>query len=247
MSFADAIPEFEGDPNSSGVQVLECGERLATLESGGRIWIVPAYHQLGYPTASDRIMLRTGVVEALQRAASSLPPGLSILVWDGLRTLDTQKEIAARFAGTLSQTVPDPVERDAAVRRYVSGLPSSEEEYSLMPPPHTTGAAIDLTLADAYGRPCDLGARFDQFDETAWLTHCETVCRSSNSSPADWERRDLRRILFWAMTRAGFAPYIYEYWHFEFHTRRAAAFHGSPVAAYGPALPFAPPRRIPCN
>lgn len=92
-----------------------------------------------------------------------------------------------------------------------------------------------MTLADASGQPLDLGADFDQFDEIAWPTHFESLGELSSK---DRERRAFRRVLYWTMVDAGFAPYPWEYWHFEVGTRRAAAHRGETTASYGPALPF---------
>jgi D-alanyl-D-alanine dipeptidase len=232
------IPEIGGDPDVSQVRVCESGEGLSMVTTGGRIWVAPAYAQLGFTTAMNTIWLRTGTFEALQRAAASLPAGMSILVWDGVRSLETQREIAERFLCSLSHLRIDLRERETIVRQYVSPLPASEVEYHGQPPPHATGGGVDVSLADERGRPLDLGAGFDQFDLTAWLTYYERVCRKGGASQADRDRCLLRRVLYWAMTAVGFAPYVWEFWHFEYRTRRAAAFYNEPTANYGPAVPW---------
>ncbi len=232
------IPKIENDPDLRGVRVRDCGEPVAVVEGGGRIHVLSAYHALGFATASKRIHLRIGALDALLRAADSLPSGLTILVWDGLRSLNTQREIAERFMRTLSQGRMTHGERDATLTRYVSALPSSIEEHRSAPPPHATGGALDVTLADARGCALDLGAEFDQFDDAAQPSYFEPSWDQQGALETDRCRCRLRRLLFWAMTGAGFAPFHSEFWHFEFRTRRAAAYYGESIAAYGPAVPF---------
>ena len=192
--------------------------------------ILHAYHQRGFATAASDIWLRSGVAAALDLAACSLPVGLNILVWDGLRTLETQREIIERFRASVSHL--DIAERDDLCRRYVSPLPATADAYCKAPPPHTTGGAVDVTLCDHAGCPLDLGADFDEFEEIAWLTAFEGS-HASKLAEEDVRRRNRRRTLYWAMIGASFAAYKWEFWHFELGTRRAAASAGSPAAVYG--------------
>jgi D-alanyl-D-alanine dipeptidase len=218
------------------VRLVECGEDLTTIQSGARIWVQPAYYALGYETATNVLQLRIGTVDALRRAIRFLPNGISIILWDGFRTLATQREITERFRKKLSLAISSARERECLIRRYISPLPTSETEWRAIPPPHSTGGAVDLTLGNDRGQPLDMGAEFDQFDEVSSVTHYERDI--DNSSALDQARREMRRILYWSMTRAGFAPYPFEFWHFEYRTRRAAAFYGHSIADYGPAVPF---------
>lgn len=238
MKKLQPIPVLRTDPDASGVRVVECGEKLAPVQAGERIWVQPAYYELGYETATNVFQLRIGTVEALRRAVQHLPDSISIILWDGLRTLNTQREISERFERSLSPRISNPLERERVIRRYVSPLPTSEIEYNTIPPPHSTGGAVDLTLGNDRGQPLDLGAEFDQFDETASIAHFEHPSDGFVLSALDLARREMRRMLYWSMTKAGFAPYPCEFWHFEYRTRRAAAFYGSAIADYGPAMPF---------
>jgi D-alanyl-D-alanine dipeptidase len=74
------------------------------------------------------------------------------------------------------------------------------------PPPHLTGGAVDLTLADGDGRPLDLGTDFDAFVPEAGARALEDL-----AVPA----RELRRRLFWTMADQGFTAYVEEWWHFD--------------------------------
>jgi D-alanyl-D-alanine dipeptidase len=96
-----------------------------------------------------------------------------------------------------------------------------------------------VTLSDDIGRPLDLGADFDQFTQAAHLSHFEAMAKSSLNASNRNRRRLRRRVLYWAMTAAGFAPYRFEFWHFEHKTLRAAAHFGHNFAEFGPAVPWA--------
>lgn len=232
------IPNPAEAPDGSRVKILESFEPLVAVDPTKRIRLAPAYYAMGFASAENSISLRSEALSALHIAANSLPDDMTLLIWDGVRSLSTQKEIADRFVEALRDQLVGEVELNKIVAQYVSPLPTSVSEFLAGPPPHTTGGAVDLTLADARGRPLDLGAKFDQFDETAWLTHYEAGASTRSLSRRARQCCALRRILYWTMTEAGFAPYPWEFWHFEYGTRRAAAFRGADVAKYGPAVPF---------
>lgn len=238
MSRPPPIPPHEEEPDQRRVVVRETFDPLVVVEATKRIRVAPAYHAMGYTTAADSVELRTGALNALHVAANSLPTGMCLLIWDGLRSLRTQREIIHRFAEDLRRQVEHEHEVQALLEKYVSPLPESLATFTAAPPPHATGGAVDVTLSDESGRPLDLGAAFDQFDRTAWLTHYERSLPIVGAPRHFARRRTLRRTLYWSMIRAGFAPYPWEFWHFEFGTRRAAAFHGMESADYGPAVPF---------
>ena len=54
----------------------------------------------------------------------TLPKGISIVVYDGLRSLQTQKEIADRFAAALTNTPMSDDDRAATISRFVTPLPA---------------------------------------------------------------------------------------------------------------------------
>src|SRR5205814_1334819 len=70
---------------------------------------------------------------------------------------------------------------------------------------HNRGAAVDLTLVDAAGRPLEMPSGFDDFSERAhpgW----------AGASPA--ARRNVARLEE-AMAAEGFEPLPTEWWHFD--------------------------------
>ena len=71
---------------------------------------------------------------------------------------------------------------------------------------HTRGTAIDVTLIDRLGNELKMPTAFDDFTERAH--------RSSTQWTAE-ERANSRKLEA-VMTKHGFIPYPYEWWHFDY-------------------------------
>ena len=152
--------------------------------------------------------LRKSVVGRLMRANAELPVGWNLVLLDGYRTLDFQRELMAHYFSK-------PV--DAGV--YVSN-PSDPE----LRPPHATGGAVDITLGVS-GDALELGTSFDEFTPRASLSFFETL--------PDCPEKTARRLLASVMTGAGFAPYPSEWWHWSFGDQFWAASFDEPTARFG--------------
>ena len=185
----------------------------------------PRYHAAGLPGALTRGWVREGVAERLVRAAASLPDAHGLVVWDGYRPIATQAALYDTYLDELTMIHPDwPADAlEEAAARYVT--PPSRS--AVAPPPHLTGGAVDLTLSDGDGRAIPLGTDFDAFVP-------EAATRGLEEVPG--RERDLRRILFWAMSDQGFTAYHEEWWHFDYGDQFWGLATGRP-AIYGAAEP----------
>ena len=223
----EPIPEVAWLRRPEEVPIRECGDPVVLVRPGDGIHVAPAYHHRGIPSAADEIRIRARVLDRLREVSASLPDGIDLVLWDALRTLETQYDLVEHFRSTLPAGWSER-KRQETVERYLAPGPASEEEFRADPPPHSTGGAVDLTLCDAEtGAPLSLGAEFDQFDQTSWLRHFEDT---------EGEVRTLRRTLYRAMLSHGFSPYPWEYWHYELDTPVHAAYYGLPHARYGAAV-----------
>ncbi|MSO44034.1 MAG: D-alanyl-D-alanine dipeptidase [Thermoleophilia bacterium] len=194
---------------------------IAGLHS--RIVEDPRYFAMGLPGSLPACWVRAGVGKRLVRVAESLPGDLVLLIWDGWRSIPTQSALFEAYVEELAQQYPDLAREDLdrMARPYVT--PPDPGHHA--PPPHLTGGAVDLTLAQGDGTELDLGTGFDAFVPEAGSAALEDI---------DIPARAHRRLLFHAMTDAGFTAYREEWWHFDYGNQFWGAVTGRP-AIYGPA------------
>ena len=199
------IPPLAPTDGWRDVEIVPVDEPLVPVaDIGPRVHDDPRYHADGLPGALERGWVRQGVAERLARVAAALPDGLGLVVWDGYRPIATQAALYGAYLDELTMVHPDwPADAlEQAAARYVT--PPSRSVVA--PPPHLTGGAVDLTLADGEGRAIPLGTDFDAFVP-------EAATRGLEDVPG--RERDLRRVLFWAMHDQGFTSYHEEWWHFD--------------------------------
>lgn len=212
------------DPLVAAVPVRECGERLVDVrtakgEGSGRSLLVDFREQAGDDTSFA--LLREGVLRRLLHAEELLPTGLRLLFVEGYRPPALQRHYFEEYVDQLRALHPERPADDihAAASRYVS------------PPdiaPHSAGAAVDLTLADAEGRELDLGTRMNADPEES-----EGACYT-DAPHIGAEARAHRAVLGAALTGAGLVNYPTEWWHWSYGDRYWALASGAPAALYGP-------------
>lgn len=175
-------------------------EPLVVIEHR-RIRTLSNYWHAGWDNAEPTMRLRREAFTRLTTAANSLPDGFGIAVFDAYRPLALQAELYdAAYA--------DPELPPGFVAEPLADLDA--------PPPHTTGGTVDCTLTFE-GIPLALGTDFDDFTELAFP-------QSLEDTPV--VERELRRLLYHVMHRAGFVLLHCEWWHFEYGTRRWASITG---------------------
>ncbi|MEV0405195.1 M15 family metallopeptidase [Actinoallomurus sp. NPDC050550] len=210
------------DARVAAVPVRECGESLVDVRRAPSL--LTAVRPEDEPAA---YFVREGVLERLVKAQASLPGGVRLLLVEGYRPLSLQRRYFEGYADQLRTENPGwPDERVVtAASRFVS------------PPeiaPHSAGAAVDLTLADADGRELDLGTPIDASPEES-----VGACYTAAGNIGD-EARGNREILAEVLTAAGLVNYPTEWWHWSYGDRYWALAGGTAAALYGPcALPAA--------
>jgi len=102
------------------------------------------------------------------------------------------------------------------------------------PPPHSTGGAVDLTLADATGQPLAMGGAIDAIGPVSEPDHfAPAAVADPGSEAASWHRHRIR--LGEVMVAAGFARHPNEWWHFSHGDQLWAWSLGETTAHYGRA------------
>jgi D-alanyl-D-alanine dipeptidase len=229
------------------VPIADCGEPLVPVQSGTVALTEPhPYAALGAPygTASPW-MLRQRVLAALLRAQDELGarrPGWTLKLFDAYRPNPVQAFMVwrefrrqaelvgaslAAFDKPADLQVRDPglYERLASRVFEFWGIPSDDPR---TPPPHSTGAAVDLSLLDADGREVDMGCPIDETTERAYPDHYAHA-----SSPPMRGYHEHRLLLDEVMRSAGFRRHGNEWWHFSLGDQMWAWTAGEPVAVYG--------------
>ncbi len=178
-----------------------------------------AYVALGAPYNGDSPwLLRSGVLEALLEAQKSLAsqrPGWKIMVFDGYRPNAVQEfmvmrefRIQAEAANFDPDHLTESQQEQLAEKVYrLFGIPS---ENPATPPPHSTGAAVDCTLADESGKEVDMGSPIDENSDRSNPNHF------AEAEDAAGKKAHQNRILLHDIMQAnGFLRHHAEWWHFS--------------------------------
>ncbi len=210
-----------------------------------------APYERAFASANRRVRTRRSVAELLAQVNAALADdGVELFALNGYRPLALQQELWDFFMARCDEVIDKPTDADriAFAGRYCSDPRHYDPADPTSWPTHITGGAIDLTLrATQSGEPLYMGGIFDDPDALSHTAHFEKVLRQLGGnehalSLSDREALKNRRLLYWAMTEAGFANYTYEWWHYDFGTqmwladRRGGTAAAAPHSAwYGPA------------
>lgn len=220
------IPLLSEPPNWARLPILDCGEPLAALANTERLQAHSLYAELKIPGAPTVVTVRAGVRDRLIAAGDLLPPGIALVVFDGFRPLVVQQWLWDDFSARIR--AENPGFSDDAVGESVRQFVAFPETDPLAPPPHRTGGAVDVYLiATATGVPLPMGTEADEITpaaRTRWFEDHPEEPFTTN-----------RRLLFHAMTGAGFTNYLGEWWHFDWGNQRWANASGVDKALYGVA------------
>lgn len=211
------------------ISIVECEEPLVDLARYDFL-LEPVYFKQGL-ALDDKMMIRESVAEKLLTARQSLPGEYNFKIWDAYRTIEVQKKLFDSFTGQLRSEHSGWTEDK--IREHASCFVCSPDARFI--PGHLTGGALDLTLVDKEGNELVMGTDFDEFVEKAntyhfdgkqSLTEEEEICKAN------------RILLRSALIKEDFAPYPFEWWHFNFGNQAWAHDKGKEFAIYGDANKF---------
>jgi len=201
------------------IPIVECGEPLVPIPlEQFTVDLIHPYVKLGadYQGASP-YFLRQGVLEALIRSQATLQqehPGWKISIFDAYRPVEVQQymvdytftqavQAKGWTVGELSSSQRDEIWAEVC---EFWAVPSTDPA---TPPPHSTGAAVDVTLADSDGNPVEMGG---EIDELSPRSHPHYYANAQTAR--DRQYRTHRQILATAMQSSGFRRHPGEWWHF---------------------------------
>jgi zinc D-Ala-D-Ala dipeptidase len=202
------------------VPIQDCGEPLEPLPPEQLDLANPHFYQsLGAPYGDKSpFYLRRGVLRALLQAQATLAAdhrGWRIRVFDAFRPVAVQQfMVDYTFRDLLLQRglrevdLTDQQRQSLLTQVYQFWAPPSADP--AMPPPHSTGAAVDVTLVDERGQVVDMGSPIDEISDRSLPNH---FSESNDPAAQQWHR--YRSLLNQVMTAAGFRRHPQEWWHFS--------------------------------
>ncbi|NMF82125.1 M15 family metallopeptidase [Nodosilinea sp. P-1105] len=202
------------------IPIFDCGEPLVPIPLEHFAVVRPhPYQRLGAPYGDKSpYFLRQGVVAALLQAQQYLQahhPGWRLQIFDAFRPIAVQRFMVEHTLADLARSHRlDPTALTAAQQEALMvevlqfwAWPSDDPA---TPPPHSTGAAIDLTLVDSDGQPVAMGSAIDDVSPRSFPDHFQAY----GEGPEQAYHRH-RQYLYQAMAAAGFCRHPKEWWHFS--------------------------------
>ncbi|MEP0855750.1 M15 family metallopeptidase [Trichocoleus sp. DQ-U1] len=201
------------------IVIVECGEPLTAIPLEQFAVVSPhPYEKLG-ATYGDRspYYLRQGVLESLIAAQHQLAvtnPDWRIDLFDAFRPVEVQQfMVDYTFAEVVQAQGLNLIELTEAQRQaiweivYQFWAPPNLDPAT--PPPHSTGAAVDITLVDNTGKTIDMGG---EIDEISARSHPDYYANSTQAVEQQYHFH--RQLLNDVMLQAGFRRHPNEWWHF---------------------------------
>ncbi|MEI6427328.1 MAG: M15 family metallopeptidase [Pseudanabaena sp. ELA607] len=217
------------------VTIVECHESLQDIPQGILTTKPHPYQVLGAPYGqASPFCLRQGVLNALLRAQEELQkqyPHLHLKVFDAYRPIAVQQFMVdytfnqqLKHRGWLAPEI-SPIQKAEVMTEVLKfwAIPSDDPA---TPPPHSTGAAIDLTIANYYGQELDMGSPIDEISERSYpdyFRHSVTNLQAHNH----------RNLLKTVLVNQGFVQHPHEWWHFSLGDQLWAWQSGASQARYG--------------
>ena len=202
------------------VPIVECGEPLVNyLEVAPEILFDrPRF------TYRRELFARKSLAERLSQAARNLPEGYKLAVIECWRAPIIQQRMYKAVWKRFQER--NPHWNEAHLKRVVNQFTAPMDPR--VPPPHTTGGAVDLTLIGPGGERCDLHGPFDAHDPKGFFFDAPGLSDAA---------RDNRAILAKALLSAGVTNYPSEYWHWSYGDQGWAYRGEEPNALYGAITP----------
>ena len=202
------------------VPIQECGEPLVAIPV--ELFAIETPHSYIKCGADYGGMspyyLRQGVLDRLIQAQTGLEklhPSWQIQIFDAYRPVEVQQYMVDyTFRQTCDRRNLDLAKlSDLEIEQIwqdvyqIWAVPSFDLE---TPPPHSTGAAIDVTLVDEDRIPLDMGSPIDEMSDRSTPGYFD-----KSNDPLEQQYRQHRQLLARIMTDVGFLRHPDEWWHFS--------------------------------
>ena len=222
----------------SPIPIEECGEPLQDLPREFLRMEPHPYMALGAPygASGNPFQLRQGVVQRLLKAQQRLSdhdPSLRLSIFDAWRPIAVQAFMVEHSIADLCRERGVELMSGDAFDRVVADVGrfwAAPSRDPATPPPHSTGAAVDLTLSSREGIPLEMGGEIDAIGA---ISEPEHYAGKEDPDARCWHQR--RQLLADVMDASGFAQHPNEWWHYSFGDQLWAWRKGAAVAVYAEA------------
>lgn len=204
-------------PSVSDLRYAEVDEEFVDIYkySNGKILVQMEYFIAGRDGAINIAYVRRSVADRLMHAASLLPEGYQLKIYDAWRPYEVQRSLFDEYFAQLKSLPENDRLTDDELCEKAKTFVSMPDRGIRFAYVHSSGGAIDLTVVDPEGNELDMGCGFDDFTPVA-----NTASLEGSSSIVE---RDNRRLLYHVMTEAGFTNFPSEWWHYDFGDKFWAA------------------------
>ncbi len=223
----------------SPIPIEECGEPMQDLPREFLRMEPHPYMALGAPygASGNPFQLRQGVVQRLLKAQQRLSdhdPSLRLSIFDAWRPIAVQAFMVEHCIADLCRERGVELMSGDAFDRVVADVGrfwAAPSRDPATPPPHSTGAAVDLTLSSSEGTPLEMGGEIDAIGA---ISEPEHYAGQEDPDARCWHQR--RQLLADVMDASGFAQHPNEWWHYSFGDQLWAWRKGAAVAVYAEAV-----------
>ena len=165
--------------------------------------------------------VRATVAEMIAQAAESLPAGLQLQIIQGYRSMDQQRVMYEHVKQLFAAQHPEW--NKATLHRVTNTMSAPPDDRC--PPPHSTGAAFDVSLIRPDHEPnvLDMCSPLPE-DAASAPMFCKGLSAESEAN---------RKILRDALEPTGLTNYAGEWWHWSYGDSGWALRTGAPAAIYG--------------
>jgi D-alanyl-D-alanine dipeptidase len=202
------------------VPIAALAEPLVDIPAEFAFFQPHMYSLLGAPYADNSpFSLRSGVLQRLieaQRYLQTLKPNWRIKIFDAYRPIAVQKFMVEHERSQLARTKGWDINQLSANQEQelmaeVLKFWAIPSEDPATPPPHSTGAAIDITLVDHNAEEVDMGSEIDEISPRSLPDHFQHI-----NTPQAQQAHANRQLLYACMHQAGFERHPNEWWHFSY-------------------------------
>lgn len=165
-------------------------------------------------------LVRASVAKMLNVAIEALPKGYRLSIIEGWRPAYIQKRMWLTSWLRFKKLHPDW--SDLQLKRIVNRFVAPPD--AGIPPPHSTGGAVDVQLVSEEGKTLDLSSPFEIFDPHSYPVDTQGLSQEATKN---------RAILKEAMLSSGMTNYPSEWWHWSYGDQGWAYRGGHPFALYG--------------